>query len=75
MPTLALPHRAVARAAVAGKKKGEERARERAGRRESEKEREKLTTAFDPSTASMAGDIVVIEADPWDPSDITVEML
>ena len=23
----------------------------------------------------MAGDIVVIEADPWDPSDVTVEML
>ena len=23
----------------------------------------------------MAGDIVVIEANPWDPSDVTVEML
>ena len=23
----------------------------------------------------MAGDIVVIEADPWDPSDVIVEML
>ena len=23
----------------------------------------------------MAGDIVVIEADPWDPSDVTMEML
>ena len=23
----------------------------------------------------MAGDIVVIEADPWDASDVTVEML
>ena len=23
----------------------------------------------------MAGDIVVVEADPWDPSDITEEML
>ena len=29
----------------------------------------------EPSTALMAGDIVVIEADPWDPSDVTVEML
>ena len=23
----------------------------------------------------MAGDIVVVEADPWDPSDVTEEML
>ena len=23
----------------------------------------------------MVGDIIVIEADPWDPSDVTVEML
>ena len=29
----------------------------------------------EPSTALMAGDIVVIEVDPWDPSDVTVEML
>ena len=43
--------------------------------RERERERDKLTAAFEPSTALMAGDIIVIEADPWDPSDITVEML
>ena len=51
--------------------------REEEGRRASqgEREREKLTAAFEPSTALMAGDIVVIEVDPWDPSDVTVEML
>ena len=45
--------------------------------REREKEREggRLTAVVEPSTALMAGDIVVIEADPWDPSDVSVEML
>ena len=40
-----------------------------------QRERERLTVVVEPSTALMAGDIVVIEADPWDPSDVTVEML
>ena len=40
-----------------------------------QRERERLTIVVEPSTALMAGDIVVIEADPWDPSDVTVEML
>ena len=35
----------------------------------------KLTAAPDSSIAPMAGDIVVVEADPWDPSDVTEEML
>ena len=42
---------------------------------ESVGEREKLTAASDPSIALMAGDIVVVEADPWDPSDVTMETL
>ena len=55
---------------------GRRREKSEPGReRERERERGKLTTAFDPSTALMAGDIVVIEADPWDPSDVTMEML
>ena len=44
-------------------------------RREREREREKLTAALDSSIAPMAGNVVVVEADPWDPSDITEEML
>ena len=57
--------------------RGEEgrRARERASEREREREGGRLTAVVEPSTALMAGDIVVIEADPWDPSDVTVEML
>ena len=35
----------------------------------------KLTAAPDSSIAPMAGDIVVVEVDPWDPSDVTEEML
>jgi len=54
-----------------GEKKGEERERER----EKEREGGRLTAVVEPSTALMAGDIVVIEADPWDPSDVSVEML
>ena len=38
-------------------------------------EREKLTAASDPSITLMAGDIVVVEADPWDPFDVIVETL
>ena len=38
-------------------------------------EREKLTAAPDSSIAPMASDIVVVKADPWDPSDVTEEML
>jgi len=37
--------------------------------------REELTAASDPSIALMAGDIVVVEADPWDPSDVIMETL
>ena len=59
----------------AGEKKGEERERESEREREKEREGGKLTAVVKPSTALMAGDIVVIEADPWDPSDVTMEML
>ena len=63
----------------AGEKKGEEREREseREREREREKEREggRLTAVVEPSTALMAGDIVVIKANPWDLSDVSVEML
>ena len=40
-----------------------------------ERGKEGLTAVVEPSTALMAGDIVVIEADPWGPSDVIVEML
>ena len=77
-PHLTLP--ALALSPLSHRKKqrvpGRRREKSEPGReREREREREKLTAAFDPSTASMAGDIVVIEADPWDPSDVTIEML
>ena len=44
-------------------------------RRERGREREKLTAAPDSSIAFMAGNVVVVEADSWDPSDVTEEML
>ena len=44
-------------------------------KRERGREREKLTAAPDSSIAPMAGNIIVVEADPWDPLDVTEEML
>ena len=35
----------------------------------------KLTAAPDSSIAPMAGNVVVVEADPWDPSDVIEETL
>ena len=49
--------------------------REEEGREARRRERERLTAVVEPSIALMAGDIVVIEANPWDPSDVTVEIL
>jgi len=35
----------------------------------------KLTAVPDSSITPMAGNVVVVEANPWDPSDVTEEML
>jgi len=40
-----------------------------------QRERERLTAVVKFSTTLMAGNVVVIEVDPWGPSDVTVEML
>ena len=39
------------------------------------REGERLTAVVKFSTMLMADNIVVIEADPWGPSDVTIEML
>ena len=45
-------------------------------KRERRREREKKLTAVpDSSVAPMAGNVVVVEADPWDPLDVTKETL
>ena len=51
---------------VPGRRREKSEPREKARKSESvgEREREKLTAASDPSIALMAGDIVVVEADP-----------
>ena len=68
LPILALPY-------LSHRQSREPQEEERKEARQRERERERLTVVVEPSTALMASDIVVIEADPWDPSDVTVEIL